>query len=567
MKQVSISFQSIKFKKLLYNAGNLRLVTKGITVLKGDSGTGKTTFINQLFYNHKDQCILLSQHNNLIIDDLSVLDNILFGQSEKYNQALEILKTLNFDYILKRSTLHLSGGERRIALIVRSFLMDKPILLLDEPTNSLDFDKVRILKQLLKLIALEKCIVVVTHDDRLIEVADYVYKLQHHDWVLVNDVKESELITLPTKHAKSIPFKSMIKASLALKIYLIFFTLLFTINIGNLAYQSNRLIASGFPSNQIDVGSGLPELFENLVAAGFLPEVIFQEVLPTNNRVISVIKQTLESPSFGTAPIKFTIEESEYYHIFPIVYLDLISGELVKFAELYADAYYELNGKYPNIKNTLSVGSTIPFEKIGEEDTPLDVSLYNEVVSAIVLDRDADDFLPLLVSLLFDESLTLDYVVDYLSTHQQNRFIRTTRSIELTNGLILYEDLTFGLIVLVMVGVGYLILILIDLLLTLKTNQGLIISLRNIGESMNHIINEYLRKTIPIKTMGMSWVFTLITLIALVKFTPFVWINLLSFIVLFPSILIVQVLLTYGIVRFYIKRIFTFGGIYREIKH
>lgn len=567
MKHISIFYRSIKFKKLLYNAGNLRLVTKGITVLKGDSGTGKTTFINQLFYNHKDQCALLSQHNNLMIDDLSVLDNILFGQSEKYNQALEILKTLNFDYILKRSTLHLSGGERRIALIVRSFLMDKPILLLDEPTNSLDFDKVRILKQLLKLIALEKCIVVVTHDDRLIEVADYVYKLQHHDWVLVNDVKKSELITLPTNHAKSIPFKSMIKASLALKIYLIFFTLLFTINIGNIAYQSNRLIASGFPSNQIDVGSGLPELFENLVAAGFLPEVIFKEVLPTNNRVISVIKQTLESPSFGTAPIKFTIEESEYYHIFPIVYLDLISGELVKFSELYADAYYELHGKYPNIKNTLSVGSTIPFEKIGEEDTPLDVSLYNEVVSAIVLDRDADDFLPLLVSLLFDESLTLDYVVDYLSTHQQNRFIRTTRSIELTNGLILYEDLTFGLIVLVMVGIGYLILILIDLLLTLKTNQGLIISLRNIGESMNHVINEYLRKTIPIKTMGMSWVFTLITLIALVKFTPFVWINLLSFIVLFPSILIVQVLLTYGIVRFYIKRIFTFGGIYREIKH
>jgi len=84
---------------------------------------------------------------------------------------------------------------------------------------------------------------------------------------------------------------------------------------------------------------------------------------------------------------------------------------------------------------------------------------------------------------------------------------------------------------------------------------------------MNNVINNYLRKTIPIKTMGMSWVFTLITLIALVKFTPFVWINLLSFIVLFPSILIVQVLLTYGIVRFYIKRIFTFGGIYREIKH
>ena len=181
MKHISIFYRSIKFKKLLYNAGNLRLVTKGITVLKGDSGTGKTTFINQLFYNQKDHCVLLSQHNNLLIDDLSVLDNILFGQREKYNRALEILKTLNFDYILKRSTLHLSGGERRIALIVRSFLMDKPILLLDEPTNSLDFDKVRILKQLLKLIALEKCIVVVTHDDRLIEVADYVYKLQHHN--------------------------------------------------------------------------------------------------------------------------------------------------------------------------------------------------------------------------------------------------------------------------------------------------------------------------------------------------------------------------------------------------
>ena len=169
-----------------------------------------------------------------MIDDLSVLDNILFGQNEKHNEALEILKTLNFEYILNRSTLHLSGGERRIALIVRSFLMDKPILLLDEPTNSLDFDKVRILKQLLKIIALEKCIVVVTHDDRLIEVADYVYKLHHHDWVLVSDVKESELTTLPTKQAKPIPFKSMIKASLALKIYLIFFTLLFTINIGNL---------------------------------------------------------------------------------------------------------------------------------------------------------------------------------------------------------------------------------------------------------------------------------------------------------------------------------------------
>ena len=218
-------------------------------------------------------------------------------------------------------------------------------------------------------------------------------------------------------------------------------------------------------------------------------------------------------------------------------------------------------------RSTLSGGGTIPFEKIGEEETLLDVSLYNEVVSAIVLDRDADEFLPVLVSLLFDESLTLDYVVDYLSTHQQNRFIRTTRSIELSNGLILYENLTFGLIVLVILGVGYLILILIDLLLTLKTNQGLIISLRNIGESMNHVFNEYMRKTIPIQTIGMSWVFTMISLVALVIFTPFVWINLFSLIVLYHSLLFVQVLLTYGIVRFNIKRIFTFEGIYHENKH
>lgn len=71
----------------------------------------------------------------------------------------------------------LSGGERQRIGIARAFLHNAPLLLLDEPTSNLDSLNESIILKSLKELGNDKTIVLVSHRESTMAVAETVYEM------------------------------------------------------------------------------------------------------------------------------------------------------------------------------------------------------------------------------------------------------------------------------------------------------------------------------------------------------------------------------------------------------
>lgn len=101
------------------------------------------------------------------------------AESEKY--AKELLLDLGLSDRLKAYPNKLSGGEKQRVAIARAFMNHPDIILADEPTASLDGIRGR---QVVERIQAEtkrynKSAVMVTHDERVLDLVDTVYKIEN----------------------------------------------------------------------------------------------------------------------------------------------------------------------------------------------------------------------------------------------------------------------------------------------------------------------------------------------------------------------------------------------------
>ena len=81
----------------------------------------------------------------------------------------------------KRNVLKLSGGQQQRVAIARALASAAPVILADEPTGNLDEDTAREITEILRESAhqMGKCVVVVTHSNKLAKQADVVFRLKH----------------------------------------------------------------------------------------------------------------------------------------------------------------------------------------------------------------------------------------------------------------------------------------------------------------------------------------------------------------------------------------------------
>ncbi|MCR5754835.1 MAG: ATP-binding cassette domain-containing protein, partial [Acetatifactor sp.] len=101
--------------------------------------------------------------------------------------ADELMKLLGIYDIRKQYPAQMSGGERQRFAIARAFIGNPDIILADEPTAALDSKRGR---DVVEMIATQvhqrnKAAVMVTHDSRVIEFADVVYRME--DGNLINN--------------------------------------------------------------------------------------------------------------------------------------------------------------------------------------------------------------------------------------------------------------------------------------------------------------------------------------------------------------------------------------------
>ena len=184
--------------------------TGDFIMIEGESGSGKTTFLNLLtglteptsgdvlisgkplkdigdeeLSKIRNQKIKYIPQGESLLSALTVRENILFpytvGGLEKpsYERLLEVSDKLGITDLLDEYPSELSGGEMRRATIARAVINKPSLIIADEPTGSLDSANTSRVMEIFKNIASEgTAVIVVTHQKETLGYASKVYGME-----------------------------------------------------------------------------------------------------------------------------------------------------------------------------------------------------------------------------------------------------------------------------------------------------------------------------------------------------------------------------------------------------
>lgn len=218
---------------------------KGIYLIKGENGTGKTTFIESLIFEENSETVFFLDelHNELYWTNRwlliayvpqTIIDVPLTVEQYLRKGNRNISDERMFDYInrfklndikLEQNFSSLSGGEKTKLAIIAALLKDTPFIILDEPTNHLDDESVLILKECL-FEEKDKTIIMVTHDKRMdIEPNGEVVFNLNSITVNLKKVEETNHYFTSSTMRKINPFRLMLRA-INKKLYAFIFLLI-----------------------------------------------------------------------------------------------------------------------------------------------------------------------------------------------------------------------------------------------------------------------------------------------------------------------------------------------------
>ena len=144
-----------------------------VYVIKGENGSGKTSFLRALkgLFKYEGQVeingTMIYQPQHFHLFQKNAKDNFF----PDMQRADRFIRYFGIEDLLDKSVHVLSGGERQKVALIRSMIQDYDILLLDEPCSQMDQKSMEMTHALLfELAQLEnKCILLVSHqlDDSL----------------------------------------------------------------------------------------------------------------------------------------------------------------------------------------------------------------------------------------------------------------------------------------------------------------------------------------------------------------------------------------------------------------
>ncbi|GAA0790351.1 ABC transporter transmembrane domain-containing protein [Hathewaya limosa] len=209
------SIDSICIKDLTFNYGknfivknfNFMFEKGNVYCIEGQNGKGKSTLIDlitglrydykgEIYYNHiniKDLNIydirrklmgIVEQEPNLAKD--SIVNNLVYdleGYEDKKLHSLcdsmnisKFISNKNEDN-LNTNFSNISGGEKQKIAEIRAILKNPEVLILDEPISALDQESIIVLKSILNDIKKDCIIIIITHNDMILDIVDKVIKL------------------------------------------------------------------------------------------------------------------------------------------------------------------------------------------------------------------------------------------------------------------------------------------------------------------------------------------------------------------------------------------------------
>lgn len=203
IKNVDFHYPTVS-KNVLQNF-SLKIPFQSNMLIKGRIGAGKSTIMRLLLRLYKPQkgeitigghsiykipndvytkLIYMMSQNTILFSNRSVLENILYNSKETIT-ATELTKRFDlpkdFREILHKEVLHhgvnISGGQKRLILLLRCFFHSAKIFILDEPTDNLDEDLTELVLKLIKELQKLHTVICISHDSRVASIFTNVFQM------------------------------------------------------------------------------------------------------------------------------------------------------------------------------------------------------------------------------------------------------------------------------------------------------------------------------------------------------------------------------------------------------
>ena len=257
---------------------SLNLRDNEFVAILGPSGSGKTTLLNIIggldrydsgdliingistkkykdrdwdsYRNHTIGFVFQSYN---LIPHQTVLSNVELaltisgiGKEERRRRAVEALKKVGLGEQLHKRPNQMSGGQMQRVAIARALVNDPDILLADEPTGALDSDTSVQVMELLKEVAKDRLVVMVTHNPELAE--EYATRIVNlRDGKIQSDTNE---YMVDERALKAPEHKNMGKSSMS------FLTAL-ALSFNNLRTKKARTLLTSFAGSIGIIGIAL----------------------------------------------------------------------------------------------------------------------------------------------------------------------------------------------------------------------------------------------------------------------------------------------------------------------
>ena len=199
LKKITKTYEVADFKQKALNKVDIKFRENEFVSILGQSGSGKTTMLNIIggldqytsgdliingtstkeftdrdwdtYRNHRVGFVFQSYN---LIPHQTALQNVELaltlsgiGKEERRKRAINVLKKVGLGNQMNKKPNQMSGGQMQRIAIARALVNDPDILLADEPTGALDSETSLQVLDLLKEIAKDKLVIMVTHNPEL----------------------------------------------------------------------------------------------------------------------------------------------------------------------------------------------------------------------------------------------------------------------------------------------------------------------------------------------------------------------------------------------------------------
>ena len=356
LKKISKSYKTGSFVQQALKEVSIQFRNNEFVAILGASGSGKTTLLNiiggldqydsgDLIINNKstkkfkaidwdryrNHCVGFIFQNYNLIPHISILDNVEMGMTlsgvnskTRKKKAKEALKKVGLLEHIHKKPNQLSGGQMQRVAIARALVNNPDIILADEPTGALDTKTSIQIMDLIKEIAKDKLVIMVTHNPDLAK--DYATRIiEFKDGTKISDSnpvaeKEKDSSTLKIKKT-AMNFRTALKLSF-----------------NNIKTKKGRTLLTAFASSIGIIGIALILSLSNgfkIEVDNFekntlsqAPIIISTQAMTMNEETVSQIKKE-DSPKYPKEEKVYALEDV----METVLHTNILSDEYIEYVK------------------------------------------------------------------------------------------------------------------------------------------------------------------------------------------------------------------------------------------